>query len=226
MIEQDIMGPNIIKIKQVSNKGEYKSINGNATLKNLVYHVQECKGFVSLHKYFEHSQAIPNGKYLNYASQILNAIEDLNNHHIVHNDIRPRTLYINEETNIICIGGWDFACKCGSDTTSFNTLRMKYVNELFGITKSFLPSEFLIKDMKSTPDKSDIFSVGVVLYYMMNSKIPFVNATDPTYEKYLEETQPENSIPSLIKDMLKKDPFSRKSAATIKKDYCEMFTKF
>ena len=89
MTKQDIM---IIRIRYLIKAKIHPSLEMlPLTTKFITY--QTIYGIVSFHKYFEHSQAIPNSKYLSHASQIVNAIEDLNNHHIVHNDIKLMTLY-------------------------------------------------------------------------------------------------------------------------------------
>jgi len=92
-------------------------------------------------------------------------IDDLHKQNIIHRDIKPSNIMIKDNGDVILL---DFGIsKCLNDATLNNL-----TNQPIG-TPAYMPPEFLqSKGLKSTA-KSDIYSLGVMLYEIATKTLPF-----------------------------------------------------
>lgn len=82
---------------------------------------------------------------------------------IAHRDLKPENILIHPKTLTIKLIDFGFAIKC--DTTSKSSLT-------YCGTPSYMPPEIILKK-EYLPLKSDIWSLGVVIYYVLTSELPF-----------------------------------------------------
>jgi len=131
---------------------------------------------------------------------------------IIHKDIKPLNLLLDEQDNIkIGDFGSSGIMPILSKITTF--LRVSSRMNNFGTTALFRAPE------KNLSFKSDIWSLGVTLYYMAKLDYPFNgNSEDEIKENILNKVPLEldntysDSLNILIKKMLTKDPLKRPSA--------------
>ncbi|XP_072539916.1 striated muscle preferentially expressed protein kinase [Salminus brasiliensis] len=97
-----------------------------------------------------------------YIVQILQGLEYLHNHRILHLDIKPDNIMV---TNLSIIKIIDF----GSAQT-FNPLSLKHYSRDLG-TLEYMAPEILKGDVVGPP--ADIWSLGVLTYIMLSGRLPF-----------------------------------------------------
>lgn len=96
---------------------------------------------------------------------ILGAIQYCHSQNIMHDDIKPKKILVDKEGGIKLVdfglSKWDFLSKL----------------QLMSGTAFYIAPEVL-KNIKSA--KSDIWSIGVVMYTLLSGKLPFVSDTNET----------------------------------------------
>ena len=128
--------------------------------------------------------------------KVLEAMAYMHSKGVCHNGIKPSDIIVDKKLNIKII---DFG-------TSPNSLGLNKGSDL--LNDYFLPPE--IKDNKSATPKSDIWSLGVILYIMLVGRYPFKDDAY-TFNDKLWKDIPEDAQ-SLIKKMLMVDTSERYTA--------------
>ncbi len=110
-------------------------------------------------------------------NQILDAFDFAHSKNVIHRDVKPSNIFIetsNENTAKILDFG--IAKLISSDANITNTgIQM-------GTPVYMSPEQ--VKDSKRIDARSDIYSLGIVLYYMLAGKAPYDTTTTSTYEIY------------------------------------------
>lgn len=99
---------------------------------------------------------------LDYTIQIAEALAHAHKNHIVHRDIKPHNIMITEEGRVKVT---DFGiARAASASTISNT------TNVVGSVHYFSPEQ---ARGRYTDEKSDIYSLGIVMYEMITGKVPF-----------------------------------------------------
>lgn len=108
---------------------------------------------------------IPEREALKYMRQLLNAMAYLNKHGISHRDIKPENILLSSDGTVKLA---DFGlCFCRPPKGSPFTLRHCG-------TPQYASPEVINRSLY-VPERSDMWSCGVLLYAMLTQKLPFEN---------------------------------------------------
>ncbi len=151
---------------------------------------------------------------INVIIQVAYALEYAHSHHVVHRDIKPENVLVGPFGEVLLMD-WGLAKvwrQTGGNDESVRTLEkmvnkkvnsMTDADELQGTIAYMSPEQ-----IQRTPDidyRTDIYSLGVILYEILASRLPFAAETvDEMSQKILNEDPPDISsfsrtpIPNLL----------------------------
>ena len=197
-----ITHPNIVSVYDVGVDG------------NLHYIVMELiKGKTLKEIIVEEKGPLPWKWSVNISIQIASALEVAHKNHIIHRDIKPHNIIITED-GVAKVTDFGIAKAASNSTiTAFGTT--------IGSVHYFSPEH---ARGGYTDEKSDLYSLGVVMYEMLTGRVPF-DADTPVsvaLKHMQEEPKPpievNPNIPKAVNDIimkaLKKDPNLRYQTAT------------
>jgi len=197
-----ITHPNIVSVYDVGVDG------------NLHYIVMELvKGKTLKDIIVEEKGPLPWKWSVNIAIQIASALETAHKNHIIHRDIKPHNIIITED-GVAKVTDFGIAKAVSNSTiTAFGTT--------IGSVHYFSPEH---ARGGYTDEKSDIYSLGVVMYEMLTGRVPFDADTPVSVAlKHMQEEPiaaivANPNIPIAVNDIimkaLKKDPNLRYQSAT------------
>ena len=180
--------PNIVSIFDVGNEG------------SLYYIVMELiKGKTLKEIITEENGPLPWKWSLNVVTQIASALETAHKNNIVHRDIKPHNIIITED-GIAKVTDFGIAKAVSNSTiTAFGTT--------IGSVHYFSPEH---ARGGYTDAKSDLYSLGVVMYEMLTGRVPFDADTPVSVAlKHMQEepVQPKelnDNIPQVVNDIIMK----------------------
>uniref|UniRef100_A0A1A8ETI8 non-specific serine/threonine protein kinase n=1 Tax=Nothobranchius korthausae TaxID=1143690 RepID=A0A1A8ETI8_9TELE len=142
-----------------------------------------------------------------YLVQILQAVEYLHNHRILHLDLKPDNIMV---TNLNAVKIVDFG-----SAQSFNPLNLKPQNSVSG-TLEYMAPEMVKGEVVGPP--ADIWTVGVVTYIMLSGRLPFEDKNPQQVESkvLMAKMDPTKLYPNVsqsastfLKKMLSSYPWAR-----------------
>jgi len=179
--------PNIVQVYDV---GEENGIN---------YIVMELLESRTLKDYIEEKGALSTSETLKISSQIASALEAAHKEHIIHRDIKPQNIVLSRS---LVAKVTDFGiAKATTSTTITN----------FGTTMGSV-HYFSPEHAKGgyTDEKSDIYSLGVVMYEMATGRVPF-NSDSPVSValKHIQESpvapmDANSKVPEILNNIILK----------------------
>ena len=193
--------PNIVSIYDVGNEG------------SLYYIVMELIKGKTLKEIINEDGPLPWKWSVNIAIQIASALETAHRNNIVHRDIKPHNIIITED-GIAKVTDFGIAKAVSNATiTAFGTT--------IGSVHYFSPEH---ARGGYTDAKSDLYSLGVVMYEMLTGKVPF-DADTPVsialkhmQEEAIEPAKLNSEIPEAVNKIIikamKKDSNLRYQTAT------------
>jgi PAS domain S-box-containing protein len=111
-------------------------------------------------------------QFLKFALQIVAALAQIHQNHIVHKDIKPQNILINLETEQVKIGDFGSAA-----FISYNSQLVINSNRIEG-SLPYLSPEQTGRMNRGIDQRSDLYSLGVTFYEMLTGQLPFVG-NDP-----------------------------------------------
>lgn len=196
--------PNIVSVYDV---GEEDGIN---------YIVMEYLEGDTLKDAIDKNGKLSNELTLKYASQIASALEAAHSAKIIHRDIKPQNIVLsnNNTSTIAKVTDFGIAKMSSKDTITSSA-------STIGSVHYFSPEH---AKGCFTDEKSDIYSLGVVMYEMATGELPFNADTPVTVAlKHIQEepTEPKELVPSIsnrlnsiIMKAMKKNTSERYQSAT------------
>ena len=135
---------------------------------NLQYIVMEYVEGITLKEYIERQKVLDIREAEHFVVQILRALQHAHDKGIIHRDIKPQNIILLPNANIKVT---DFGI------ARFNHMEARNVNENSAIgSVHYVSPEQARGDY--TDARSDIYSVGVVLYEMLTGRVPFEAESD------------------------------------------------
>ena len=145
---------------------------------------------------------------LNYCIQIAEALKVAHSKHIVHRDIKPQNIMVTRDDRIKVT---DFGIARVADNTTVTA-----TNAVMGSVHYFSPEQ--ARGAK-VDNRSDIYSLGIVLFEMLTGRLPFdadnpvsvalmqVQSQMPRPSEFIKSLDP--SVDALVLKMTEKDPDHR-----------------
>ena len=195
--------PNIVSIYDVGHEEE----------NNLYYIVMELIKGKTLKEIINKDGSISWKWAVNIAIQIDSALEEAHKHGIIHRDIKPHNIIITEDGTAKVTDFGIAKAVSNSTITAFGTT--------IGSVHYFSPEQ---AKGGVTDARSDLYSLGVVMYEMLTGKVPF-DADTPVsvalmhmQEKPKEPIELHSDIPMAVNQIvikaMRKDPIERYQTAT------------
>ena len=177
--------PNIVNVFDVGDE------NG------IYFIVMELVEGITLKKYIEKKGKLPVKEAVSIAIQIAQGIEAAHNNHIIHRDIKPQNIMI-EDNGLIKITDFGIAM-------ALNATQLTQTNSVMG-SVHYLPPEQA--NGKGSTIRSDIYSLGILMFEMLTGKMPYRG--DSAVEialKQLKEPIPsvrddDDSIPQSVENII------------------------
>ena len=195
-----ISHPNIVSIFDV----------GSETIDDDVVHyiVMEYIDGKTLKELINEDGKLPEKRALNYALQIAEALKMAHSKHIVHRDIKSQNIMVTKDDRVKVT---DFGIARVADNTTVTA-----TNAVMGSVHYFSPEQ--ARGAK-VDNRSDIYSMGIVLYEMLTGTLPF-DADNPVSVALMQVQtnmpRPSDKVKSLspgvddlVLKMTRKDPNKR-----------------
>ncbi len=136
---------------------------------------------------------------LDIARQICDALEHAHDHNIIHRDIKPHNILLTKSGHVKVT---DFGIARAS---TGNTITHHQSHSVLGSVHYFSPEQ---ARGAATDVKSDIYSLGVVIYEMLTGRLPFSGdspvsvALKHLRDKFVEPREINKSIPQSVENIV------------------------
>jgi len=180
---------------------------------NIYYIVMEYVEGITLKEYIAENGPMKWREALNFSIQICSALEHAHKKHIVHRDIKPHNIIVTKDGMLkVTDFGIAHAVSTSTITMGGNTI---------GSVHYFSPEQ---ARGGYTDEKSDIYSLGIVMYEMLTARVPFdgdrpvIVAMKHIQEQPVPPREINSSIPvaveSIILKAIAKEQRNRYASAT------------
>lgn len=203
--------PNIVKFYDL---GYNEQVN---------YMVTEFAEGETLERILKRRGRLTEAEVVHVGYEVACALEYLHEQRILHRDIKPNNIMISSGGGVKIID-FGLAMSYGEHTIS------ETADDFHGTPEFVAPER--IRGGTQLDSRSDLYSLGVTLYYAASGKYPFSGASPrETMQRHLEDTLvplqelvPSISMPlsQLITRMLAKEPDNRASLAEVVPALCSM----
>lgn len=146
--------PNIVSVYDVSHN------------ENIEYIVMELVDGITLKQYMKEHGALPTDEVLNFSIQIARALAHAHSKGIIHRDIKPQNVMLLKD-GLIKVADFGIAALQNDIEESSN--------ETVGSVHYIAPEQ---ARGASADARSDIYSLGIVMYEMMTGRLPYEGKSD------------------------------------------------
>ena len=146
--------PNIVSVYDVSHN------------ENIEYIVMELVDGITLKQYMKEHGALPTDEVLHFATQTSKALSHAHSKGIVHRDIKPQNIMVSMDGSIKVA---DFGIAALQNDIEESS------NETVGSVHYIAPEQ---ARGASADARSDIYSLGIVMYEMMTGRLPYEGKSD------------------------------------------------
>ena len=150
--------PNIVKVQIPKHE------------KSFPYVIMEYVDGPSLQYLIEQHRRLSIEDAVNYTVQMCNALDYMRQQNIIHHDIKPSNIIISQEKQLKLT---DFGISFSEDLQAEIWASLCSV----GGTPAFMAPE-KIRSHSVTDYRSDIYSLGILMYNMFTGKLPFTGSVD------------------------------------------------
>ena len=152
--------------------------------------------------------------------QVFSGLMYLHENHIIHGDLKPQNILISsKENNSVSNEIYSWIKIIDFGTAKMFKKEIIKGNDIVG-TLYYIAPEVFSSNSDNYDEKSDIWSVGIILYKALTKKYPFIGKSDDETVLSILENDYDDSLlmnysdelKDLIKNLLMKDPNKRPSA--------------
>lgn len=189
--------PNIVNIYDIGDDSD-----------DLYYIVMEYVEGETLKQLIKREAPLPLGQALHIMDRVTSAITHAHEHHIIHRDIKPHNILMDQNGNVKVT---DFGI-----AVAMTSATITHTNSVIGSAHYFSPEQ---AKGSYANIKSDIYSLGIVLFEMLTGELPFSGTSPISIAlKHLQEDIPDprelnpaipQSVENVILKALSKDPIHR-----------------
>lgn len=172
------------------------------------YIVMELVVGKTLKEYIKQQGKLLTSDALNIAIQICDALRHAHNNGVIHRDIKPQNIILSKDKNIK-VADFGIARAVSSDTLTKS-------KDIYGSVRYFSPEQ---ASGDTVGVKSDMYSLGIVIYEMLSGRLPFNGDTpiawamkhindDPIELSEIDPKIPK-SLSDIVQKTIQKDPDDR-----------------
>lgn len=193
--------PNIVNIYDVGDED------------HLLYMVMEYVDGMTLKEYIHRFSPLPIQDVVDIMKQITSAIHHAHEHNIIHRDIKPQNILIDQNGQVKVT---DFGIAIALSSTA-----LTQTNSILGSVHYLSPEQ--ARGGLATK-KSDIYSLGIVFFELLTGRLPFSGHSPVSIAlKHLQNNTPSvrsyqpdipQSIENIVLRATAKDPFHRFQSVT------------
>jgi eukaryotic-like serine/threonine-protein kinase len=159
---------------------------------------------------------------LKFAKQLCSALEAAHHEGVVHRDLKPQNILIDQNTDQLYVSDFGLAKSLEPDMTA-----MTHAGQVLGTPRYMSPEQV---EAKEIDQRSDLYSLGMIFYEMFTADLPFhAESTFQLMYKHVNEAPKDPRvicpdlppyIGNIILKCLEKDPAKRyQSARAILTDF-------
>ena len=188
------------------------SVYGVSVVEGVPVIVQQFVDGQSLQQRLQQSEPLPLPLCIDYARQIAKGLATAHTAGVIHRDLKPANILLQENTNQLLIADFGLAKRPQADLT---------ITKLIAGTPAYMSPEQ--SRGNAIDHRSDLFSLGTILYRMVTGKLPFDHQDAYALLEMIRQSEPVSPasqrpdvpewLSSCILRLLAKDPSERIQSA-------------
>jgi TPR repeat protein/serine/threonine protein kinase len=174
------------------------------------FYAMEFVDGVDLERYVAQHGPLPPTIALRVVSQVAQALEAAQVHRLIHRDIKPgNVMAVTNRAGSLDMKLIDFGLATGTGTEALDAARITRTRDFVGSPAFASPEQC---EMQPLDTRSDIYSLGVTLWYLLSGKRPFSGTVGqvliaqvvrpPPFEQLAQVPEP---VIAILERMLRKD---------------------